>query len=69
MNDLKTLEHLAPIADEMLAGLHADENMKRRILMAARQETAPRRKLRAFAPAICCAALALACVGVIYKVQ
>lgn len=65
MNDLKTLEHLAPIADEMLAGLHADENMKRRILMAARQETAPRRKLRAFAPAICCAALALACVGVI----
>ena len=44
MNDLKTLEHLAPIADEMLAGLHADENMKRRILMAARQKAAPRRK-------------------------
>ena len=65
MNDLKTLEHLAPIADEMLAGLHADENMKRRILMAARQKAAPRRALRTFAPALCCAALALVCVGVI----
>lgn len=63
MNDLKTLEHLAPIADEMLAGLHADENMKRRILMAARQKAAPRRALRTFAPALCCAALALICVS------
>ena len=32
MIDIKELEHLAPMANEMLSGLHADEAMKRRIL-------------------------------------
>lgn len=36
--DIKELERLAPTADEMLSGLHADETMKRRILSAAREE-------------------------------
>ena len=47
MMDIKELERLAPTADEMLSGLHADETMKRRILSAA----------------LCCAALAVACIG------
>ena len=56
---------LGPIADEMLGGLHADSRMKQRIEAAARQARAPRRRaLRTFAPALCCAALALCCVGV-----
>ena len=56
---------LGPIADEMLGGLHADSRMKQRIEAAARQARAPRRRaLRTFAPALCCAALALYCVGV-----
>ena len=56
---------LGPIADEMLGGLHADSRMKQRIEAAARQAQAPRRRaLRTFAPALCCAALALCCVGV-----
>lgn len=38
MMDIKELERLAPTADEMLSGLHADETMKRRILSAAREE-------------------------------
>ena len=65
MNEMKTLDRLGPIADEMLAGLHAGEEMKRRVRVAAAQGRAeshtPR---RAFVPAVCCAALALACVGV-----
>ena len=43
MMDIKELERLAPTADEMLSGLHADEMMKRRILTAAREKTMPRR--------------------------
>lgn len=66
MNDMNKLEQLAPIADEMLSGLHADETMKRRILTAAREKTAPRRAaVRRFVPALSCAALAIACVGMI----
>lgn len=65
MNDLRILEHLAPVADEMLAGLHAGEGMKRRIVEAARAQAAPARAHRAWAPALCCAALAIACVGVL----
>ena len=66
MNDMNKLEQLAPIADEMLSGLHADEMMKRRILTAAREKTAPRRAaVRRFVPALSCAALAIACVGMI----
>ncbi len=37
MIDIKELEHLAPMANEMLSGLHADETMKRRILFAANE--------------------------------
>ena len=67
MNDMNKLEQLAPIADEMLSGLHADETMKRRILYAAREEKTAARKtpVRRFAPALCCAALAIACVGAV----
>ena len=67
MMDIKELEHLAPTADEMLSGLHADETMKRRILYAAREEKTAARKtpVRRFAPALCCAALAIACVGAV----
>ena len=66
MNDMNKLEQLAPIADEMLSGLHADEMMKRRILTAAREKTAPRRaSVRRFVPAMSCAALAIACVGML----
>ena len=39
MIDVKELEHLAPMANEMLSGLHADEAMKRRILFAANEKT------------------------------
>ena len=38
MIDIKELEHLAPMANEMLSGLHADEAMKRRILFAANEK-------------------------------
>ena len=38
MIDIKELEHLAPMANEMLSGLHADEAMKRRILFAANRK-------------------------------
>ncbi len=66
MNDMNKLEQLAPIADEMLSGLHADEMMKRRILTAAREKTMPRRaSMRRFVPAMSCAALAIACVGML----
>ena len=66
MNDMNKLEQLAPIADEMLSGLHADEMMKRRILTAAREKTTPRRaSMRRFVPAMSCAALAIACVGML----
>ena len=64
MIDIKELEHLAPTANEMLSGLHADEAMKRRILSAAREEQKPRVKAPRLVPALCCAALAIACAGV-----
>ena len=65
MNKEHALIRLGPIADEMLGGLHADSRMKQRIEAAARQAQAPKRRaLRTFAPALCCAALALCCVGV-----
>ncbi|MDO5300724.1 MAG: hypothetical protein Q4F18_14945 [Clostridia bacterium] len=65
MNDLKALDHLRPITDEMLAGLHADEAMRLRIKCAAMDASAPKRRAVRFTPAICCAALALVCVGVV----
>ena len=67
MADMQRLDELKPIADEMLAGLHADDALKRRIRAAAltaAQKRAPRRTARVLVPALCCAALAVACVGV-----
>ena len=64
MNKEHALTGLGPIADEMLAGLHTDPGMRGRILAAARQAQAPKRRvMRGLAPALCCAALAIACVG------
>ena len=64
MMDIKELERLAPMADEMLSGLHADETMKRRILSAAREEKKQPVIMPRLVPALCCAALAVACIGV-----
>ena len=61
--DIKELERLAPTADEMLSGLHADETMKRRILSAAREEKKRSVSMPRLVPALCCAALAVACIG------
>ena len=61
--DIKELERLAPTADEMLSGLHADETMKRRILSAAREEKKRPVSMPRLVPALCCAALAVACIG------
>ena len=64
MNKEHALTGLGPIADKMLAGLHTDPGMRGRILAAARQAQAPKRRvMRGLAPALCCAALAIACVG------
>lgn len=64
MNKENSLDRLGPIADEMLAGLHADNQMKLRIREAALATHAvKRRAMRSWAPAVCCAALAIACVG------
>ena len=66
MNDLKSLDQLSPIANEMLGGLHATEAMRLRVLREAKAQRPAMKKKSAvrFAPALCCAALALACVGV-----
>ena len=64
MMDIKELERLAPTADEMLSGLHADETMKRRILSAAREEKKRPVVMPRLVPTLCCAALAVACIGV-----
>lgn len=63
MIDIKELEHLAPMANEMLSGLHADEAMKRRILFAANEKNKRRAPMPRLVPALCCAALAIACVS------
>ena len=64
MNKMDSLDRLGPIADEMLAGLHADNQMKMRIREAAVSGREARRPaVRRFAPAIACCALAIACVG------
>jgi len=63
VNRINQLDHLAPIADEMLAGLKADEAMRLRILRAARTQGKPQRKtIKRFAPVMAAAAL-LICVG------
>ena len=67
MNKLDSLDRLSPVTDEMLAGLHADQQMKMRIRAAAEGKTrkAARPVQRAFVPALCCAALAVVCVGAV----
>ena len=58
------LEQLRPIAEEMLGGLHADEEMRHRILRAAKEGAAPKRNtMKRVVPAVCMAALALVCVS------
>ena len=67
MNKLDSLDRLGPVTDEMLAGLHADQQMKMRIRAAAegtKRQTA-RPVQRALVPALCCAALAVVCVGAV----
>ena len=65
MFDLKSLDQLGPITDEMLGGLHADEAMRLKIKRAAMEGGAKtRRPAMRLVPAVCCAALALCCVGV-----
>jgi len=68
--DLKSLDQLGPITDEMLGGLHADEAMRLKIKRAAAEgKTAVRKPAARFGPAVCCAALALCCVGVWSKMN
>ncbi|MBR5288880.1 MAG: hypothetical protein IKU34_09895 [Clostridia bacterium] len=65
MNTQNKLNHLAPVADEMLAGLQADEAMRLRIVRAAREKAQPGKKnKKRFAPAAAFALAALVCVGV-----
>ena len=65
MFDSKSLGQLKPVADEMLGGLQADERMRLQIKRAAQSGVKPRKMpVRRYVPAVCCAALALACVGI-----
>lgn len=63
MNIDQKLHHLAPAADELLAGLQADEAMRLRILRAARMQTRPSPRRR-YAPVAAFAAALLVCIGV-----
>ena len=57
MFDLKSLDQLGPITDEMLGGLHADEAMRLKIKRAAAEgKTTVRKPKVRFVPAVCCAA-------------
>ena len=63
MSDMNKLDELRPIANEMLGGLHAGEEMRHRVLRAAREERAVKRNtMKRAVPAVCMAALALVCV-------
>lgn len=66
MNDMKSLDQLRPIAEEMLGGLRADEHMRLAIVRTAQGHgtAAVKKTTHRLVPAVCCAALALACVGV-----
>jgi len=66
--DSKSLDQSKPIADEMLGSLHADEAMRPKIKRAAAAGKTRKPAVR-FAPAICCAALALCCAGVWAKTR
>lgn len=64
MIDMKSLDQLGPITDEMLGGLHADESMRMKIKRAAAEgKGAKKNTVKRFAPAVCMAALAVVCVG------
>ena len=64
MSDMNKLDELRPIANEMLGGLHAGEEMRHRVLRAAREERAVKKNtMKRAVPAVCMAALALVCVG------
>lgn len=64
MSDWKSLDHLGQITDEMLGGLHADERMRLAVKRAAMEGAAPKKKSQMrLVPALCCAALAIVCVG------
>ena len=66
MFDPKSLDQLGPIADEMLGGLNADEKMRLAIKRAAAEgKMARRMPVKRYAPAVCCAALALAFAGTV----
>ena len=65
MFDPKSLDQLGPITDEMLGGLQADERMRLNIKRAAEGGKARKTPVMRYAPEICCAALAIACVGAI----
>ena len=65
MFDPKSLDQLGPITDEMLGGLQADERMRLNIKRAAEGGRARKAPVMRYAPAICCAALAIACVGAV----
>ena len=65
MFDPKSLDQLGPVADEMLGGLQADERMRLNIKRVAASGKARKTPVMRYAPAICCAALAIACVGAI----
>lgn len=64
MFDPKSLDQLGPIANEMLGGLEADEKMRLAIKRAAEGGYTRKNPVKRFVPAVCCAALALACVGI-----
>ncbi len=64
MFDPKSLDQLRPIANEMLGGLEADEAMRFKIKRAAEGGYTRKNPVKRFVPAVCCAALALACVGI-----
>ena len=65
MFDSKSLDQLRPITEEMLGGLQADERMRLQIKRAAEAGVKPRKTpVRRFVPVVCCAALAIACVGI-----
>lgn len=58
---MKRLEQLPETANRSLAGLTAGQNLKYRIIHEAAQGKKPRRRARAWVPALCCAlVLALA---------
>lgn len=63
---MKSLDHLPEAAQRGLAGLEAGQNLKYRILRAAADPAPARRRMPAWAPAVCAAmALVIALVAVI----